>query len=1166
MDNVIIAYNYGAIKKYTYEMPDNESSNDHEDYEGYIGGSQDGYMDPNYQNMYENDMYEHGYGEPVQDIYAAAYQGADDMGEDVLEDMEDDPYAGIAIDPSKITKPIEPPPEEEQKSEEIKSSSEFSEHKDSQSISDINRGRVEEENKSQMDEESGEGKEKIMNFDEFKKIHDKASEACSTSLKEEQKADESNKEDVDYSDTFINSQLEEEPTKNVVKEPENNLVELSGGDIYSYDNDFETSSVPANSNEHRVKYKVITPPTPQVKKEEEKTQIVEVVKRITVEHKNIQTDLGPIKFADKSTRECMLEAMILDEKRKVTSISEDMKEKEGIIKRLQENLKKQERACIGAKKTIGISENTIKKVKLEKDDLLNQIESLKDEKQELNHKISDLSTELAEAQSLNVRIQNECERRIRLAEDHAEAQSKKLESRIIQELQQRFDLDKSLLKKEIEDKDAELDYYKEKLTKVEAENNKLTLLERNQGSVEGKLREIENENIELKAKLDVLTKFSMNEGGDRSLEQEVRTQEALIKGYQKENENMTNEVQSLKGKIKEMEAMMYKENVRLRKEQNNLIKSTDKIAIVENTGNIQLATMNDIGKSNLITRGELRNLKLNIEVLEADKKRLEEQLAITEKQTQGQIGMLIRQREELEERAGMKYEDHLKEKQDKQLLISNLQNERIKHIEEAKGLQSKIKLLLENQQLMEKNIEFLKQKDEEIKQLRKKVKELVEINKTTREEASEVNKLKKEIEELKKQQKQEEKEHAAKIKSLRLLYERAKSKQEVAVDKNKLKVKKAEQKETLKHKKSEQKKEEIKSIMSETMPEHGEISKLELYVTQELQKWLPISGIDSLRDKYDSELISPENFIKELNALNCPLDIENVYVWMRKLNLESDGSINYITVLDDINTKSIEWWADFLNNYKQKKEVPESLLPFMESSIIAKVHTKPILIEEANKILKEYPAEELNDIELNKVIKEINSPLNAEDINFIITHIGHNGLISKEILTQFLFQTQYTKEQNAIKEAWGEEPVPEKAPSEITGSQKQDKWEMKARSIYAKYKETNNNLENMKRQNKIFQSKLKTIYKDPKYAHILALNKKIETLEEVIRERDQYIRKTLGGANEVEMATLKRNTESEKEELVKIIEEKNKEILMFKRELDAVLLAMERMKAKTIKN
>jgi len=100
----------------------------------------------------------------------------------------------------------------------------------------------------------------------------------------------------------------------------------------------------------------------------------------------------------------------------------------------------------------------------------------------------------------------------------------------------------------------------------------------------------------------------------------------------------------------------------------------------------------------------------------------------------------------------------------------------------------------------------------------------------------------------------------------------------------------------------------------------------------------------------------------------------------------------------------------------------------------------------------------------------------------------------------------------------------------------------------------------------ILENKLKKIYKDPKYEQILALNNKIETLEGVIRERGKYIRKTLGGANEVEMATLKKSTENEKEELMKIIEEKNSETLIFKRELDAVLSAMEKMKARTIKN
>lgn len=1213
--------------------------------------------------------------EPAPDIFAAGYQG---MNEDMMEDdMEGDPYAAIEIDPTKIVKPVAPAPEEK------KSSAESSEYRESESESDVNRGRVEDNHEESS--EAAESKGRVVNFEELNKINEESrSEPYSPSKKEESKVDTSKKEDAYDSDTFISNhetslEKPKDSSKNAIKEPGSNAVELSGDNMYSYEDDFEASSVPMTSNEQRAANKVklsadrVSEKDNEVisshhrasqgkeKSEDEivrtvqgRTQVVEVVKRVTVEHKSIQTDLGPVKFADKSTRECLLEAMVLDEKKKTAAIGEEVKEREAVIKRLQENLKKLEKNCVGAQRTAGSSEATAKKLKADKENLLNQIESLKDERQELNHKLSDLSTELAELQSMNVRIQDECERRVRAAEDHAETQARKVESRAMQELQHNFAVEKAVLRKEVEDRETELDYYREKLVKMEAENSRLAVLERNQGAAERKLREAEDKNCELKAKLETLAKTSAENpfgGSEKSLEHEVKTQEALIKGYQKENENMTLEIQALKNKLKDMEAMMYKENVRLRKEQNNMIKSTDKIMITENKGNLHLETMNEIGKSNVITRGELRNLKLQIEVLEADKKRLEEQLATSDKQTQGQIAMLIRQREDLEERAGMKYEDVLKERQDKERLVADVQSERRRHSEEVEGLQGRVRALVENQKVMEKSIEFLKHKDEEIKLLKKKVKELTAMCKASKEEASEADKLKKQIEELKKQQKQGEKEHAAKMKTLRQLYERARSKQE-ALAKNVADTAKptkqpkkpskplppTKQKPTkgspVKENSTEdlpsklhalklaiqaenqndinnlieqlkpllKTKEEFNNLVDEATPvldnkenvikiveemergltrveenceEAQDDAELCTYATQELQKWLPISGLTNefLQRAYDpgnSGLIAAEDFVQGLQALNCPLDIENVHVWMRKLNFDADGRINYVTLLEDLGSRSIEWWADFIKNYKQKKTMPKNLSSFIHSSIIAKInyYLKPEAIEQAKKVLEDCDEEELDERGLHRVIQDMNCPLNSEDTAFMMDYIGHGGLVSKESVGEFLFKSPLA----GVREAWGELPVPSMPPHEekfaggslrAAAPKNNDKWEAKARTLYAKYKEANNNLESMKQHNRDLQSKLKTIYRDPKYAQIVSLHRKIDTLEEVIRERDVYIRKTLGGANEAEMATLRQNAETEKAELLKTIEDKDGEILMFKKELDSVLVAMERMKAKT---
>ena len=256
--------------------------------------------------------------------------------------------------------------------------------------------------------------------------------------------------------------------------------------------------------------------------------------------------------------------------------------------------------------------------------------------------------------------------------------------------------------------------------------------------------------------------------------------------------------------------------------------------------------------------------------------------------------------------------------------------------------------------------------------------------------------------------------------------------------------------------------------------------------------------------------------------------------------------------------------------------VPMNLLPFIKSNIATKLgsYFKVEPIDTALKALQESSAIRYDQVELAKVLTtDLKIPLNNEDIAVIFHILTQKGAVLKKTLAEYLVNPLAAP----IKEAWTENAADKAAPSSVrssmakgmtTGktdlgkSQKEEKWEAKARSIYAKYKEAKEDLEKSERQKKELEYKMQTICKDPKQKQIFELQRRIEILEGVVNERDAYIRKTLGNTNELEMTVLKRNVEIEKAELMQMIANKNKEILMFKSELDAVLSSMNKLRKK----
>eukprot|EP01022_Parablepharisma_sp_SALTPOND_P034766 TRINITY_DN928_c9_g1_i1.p1 TRINITY_DN928_c9_g1~~TRINITY_DN928_c9_g1_i1.p1 ORF type:complete len:1496 (+),score=303.56 TRINITY_DN928_c9_g1_i1:11008-15495(+) len=1129
------------------------------------------------------------------------------------------------------------------------------------------------------------------------------------------------------------------PTREMVEEkPEEESGRSQNEDKPMYWSDFKKSdvetpkekeSVPEIAVEEKPVQQIKEEPAANLKQKQGVTQVVEIVKKIRVEDKEAQTDVGPVQFADKSTRECLLEATVLEEKKKNKTLQAEIDDKEGVIGRLQENLKKVELEYITAQKQAATSGETVKRLMGENKDAMHQYNLLKIEKEDLIRKNEEVSIRLAELEKDKGFLKAECDKKIKIAEERAEAKSQKMESRAVEELQHNFDLEKSILQKQLQDRDEEIFYYKEKTGKLEAENTSLRLTNKVQTDAESKIRELQQENYVLQVKLNNSAKTGENPVGTsdaEGLRREIEVQETLIKGYQRENENMTEEIRQLKLKLKEMEALMYKENVRMREEQSKFVRGQEKVMVVDNSADVGLDVWNRLGKSNVMSVGELKSLKLQMDMLQMDKKRLEEQLKRDSQQAQNEVAMLMKQKEELESRIGVRYEDLARQKAEKTQLFAELEEERKKRAEETQELQGRIKWLTENQELVENNVQIIREKEEEIAQLKGKLKEIAEnrgLRKSVRfaDEAKEDTRAKRQVTELKKQLKDMETNYEAKLRSLQQQFERIKLKYEgkgkAGGDLLEDRIKALEQeKEDIKHYYLEKLKafeskenkaslsnsatkppsetgslvksfrkllvipeaaflsrllidiqklksatesatqEEIDKTMeditqaladvsegqkdlvtriidkvmalgnmvtpaitdkaevaqmiqdlettlfkefeklepnkaknrySASMTQEGEVNvdistadftveshekELCISVTNELQKWAQNSEftIEYVQDNYDSShsgRISPLDLMDAMKASDCPISTESLYVWMRRLEIGSDGKLDYVVLLDNLKSKNSEWWSQQIANQSVLQTIPKAMVPFIHSSIAAKLNcyfqAEPI--DRTIKALQAYPSTTFTNKDLHTVLSELKLPLNHEDTAVIFNSLNRSGVVTKKVLIEFLINP---KIQPVVKEAWGEEPSREEIlennnePTGFSKTQKGDRWETKARMLYTKYKEMREALERSEKGKKDLEYKIQTICRDPKQKQILELQRKIESLEGVVRERDVYIRKTLGGTGELQMTMLRKNIEMEKAELLQIIANKNKEILMFKAELDAVLSAMERLRKK----
>ncbi|XP_013389121.1 centrosomal protein of 162 kDa [Lingula anatina] len=207
------------------------------------------------------------------------------------------------------------------------------------------------------------------------------------------------------------------------------------------------------------------------------------------------------------------------------------------------------------------------------------------------------------------------------------------------------------------------------------------------------------------------------------MEREIREQEKLMLGYQQENERLYKEMKAMQITNKATEEKMFKENQRLTAEIVSLRTQLERREVeLKNKGIItsSLAQQQIVaGSPGTAILGAGRIAQLNAELRQAQDKilKLEQQLKTAEQartELENHIEVIVRDRERYEDK--IKYAKEMKSQE-----IMSVQQE---HAKEIERLNRKLKWYAENQEMLDRDSDALKEKNDEIRKLKKKIEDL----------------------------------------------------------------------------------------------------------------------------------------------------------------------------------------------------------------------------------------------------------------------------------------------------------------------------------------------------------------------------------------------------------------------------------------------------------
>lgn len=200
---------------------------------------------------------------------------------------------------------------------------------------------------------------------------------------------------------------------------------------------------------------------------------------------------------------------------------------------------------------------------------------------------------------------------------------------------------------------------------------------------------------------------------------EYRMLEGLVRGYQRENEKLVDEMKSLKEHLAAEHRRMYVENKKLESLRAVLIKEQGGMLIKE--GISDLSAISDLAGGTVVSRGDIEQMRERLARAEGDIREREKLAREREAEMAAELERLRRWKMESESyMAGAApkevYSDVSETIQEYESKISSILQA---HKQETSALESKLKWYLENQ-------EFLTQKDTELKHREAEVAELRE--------------------------------------------------------------------------------------------------------------------------------------------------------------------------------------------------------------------------------------------------------------------------------------------------------------------------------------------------------------------------------------------------------------------------------------------------------
>ena len=112
------------------------------------------------------------------------------------------------------------------------------------------------------------------------------------------------------------------------------------------------------------------------------------------------------------------------------------------------------------------------------------------------------------------------------------------------------------------------------------------------------------------------------------LQRELHMQDVLIKGYQKENEKLTDDSKGLRKEIEDLRSLLHAETKKVTDLRHRVIRETGQVLLAEQE--LDIETMNELGIKNAVPEKVFRDLREQKDRLERDAKDRDETLVIKE--------------------------------------------------------------------------------------------------------------------------------------------------------------------------------------------------------------------------------------------------------------------------------------------------------------------------------------------------------------------------------------------------------------------------------------------------------------------------------------------------------------------------------------------------------